>query len=180
LVWIGGNRGKDKEKEAYGHLLLGDLAGGAKANGKRGGESAATEAPLLPSSALEGLEADARPAADVEGADALGAVELVAGDGEEVDVHGVDVDGDLADGLGGIGVEEDLALAAHAADLGEGLNDADLVVDGHDGDEDGLGAHGGLEIVEGDEAIALDGEVGDVEALLLHGAGRVEDAFVFL
>ena len=48
------------------------------------------------------------------------------------------VDGNLADGLHGVGVEEDALLVAELADLGDGLDDADLVVGVHDADEDGL------------------------------------------
>ena len=56
-------------------------------------------------------------AANVECADSLGPVELVAGEREDVDVVGLDVDGDLADGLNGVGVEEDALLVAELADL---------------------------------------------------------------
>ena len=107
-------------------------------------------------------------AADVERADTLGPVELVAGEREDVDVVGLHVDGDLADGLDGVGVEEDALLVADLADLADGLDDADFVVGVHDGDQDGLlrafGDDGAAEVVEVDEAVGLDGQVGDAVA----------------
>ena len=100
---------------------------------------------------------DARvAAADVQRADTLGAVDLVAGEREHVDVVLLHVDRDLADGLDGVGVEEDALLVAELADLGDGLDDADLVVGVHDGDEDGLvGRWRALSVVDGDEAVGL-------------------------
>ncbi len=38
----------------------------------------------------------------------------------------------------------------------------DLVIDGHDGDENGLGAHGSLELRKVDEAVGLHWEVSDL------------------
>eukprot|EP00966_Prymnesium_polylepis_P301163 6959020-Prymnesium_polylepis.1 len=54
------------------------------------------------------MTADAPPASHVERSDALGAVELVRRDGEQVDLQRIDVDGHLADGLRRVHVEEDL------------------------------------------------------------------------
>ena len=90
------------------------------------------------------------------------------GNAHEVDLHLVDVDGDLADGLGGVGVEEDFVLAAQLADLLHGLDDADLVVDHHDGDEGGLLADGLLQVGHLDPALGVDRQVGDLEALGLQ------------
>lgn len=88
--------------------LRSDFAGGAQADGEGSGHCAGSEAPLLAAAAHLRLEAHAGAAADVEGADALGAVEFVARDAHEVDVEVVDADGYLADGLRGVGVQEDL------------------------------------------------------------------------
>lgn len=71
-----------------------------------------------------------------------------------------------------------LVLATDGADLLHGLDDADLVVDEHRGHHDGVGADGGAQRVEVDEALGVDRQVGDVEALLLQHAAGVEDALV--
>ena len=122
---------------------------------------------------------DARiAAANVECADALGAVDLVAGEREHVDVVGHHVDGDLAHGLDGVGVEDDALLVAELADLANGLDDADFVVGVHDGDEDGLVVDGALQVFEIDEAVGLHGQIGDAVALLLELLAGVEDGLV--
>ena len=77
-------------------------------------------------------------------------------------------------------MKEDFPAPAQAADLLDGLHDADLVVDCHDGDERGVGADGGLEDVEVDDAVFADREVGDFEAFLGELAAGVEDALVLL
>ena len=100
----------------------------------------------------------------------------------EVDVVGEDVDGDLAYGLDGVGVEEDALLVAELADLADGLDDADFVVGVHDGDEDGLvgafGDDGALEVFDVDEAVGHDGQIGDAVAGLLEALAGVEDGLV--
>ena len=62
---------------------------------------AAAQAALLPAAAHLRLQAHAWAAADVDGADALGAVQLVPADGQQVDVHRIDVNRDLAHSLQG-------------------------------------------------------------------------------
>mmetsp|Transcript_26792 Transcript_26792/g.77248 ORF Transcript_26792/g.77248 Transcript_26792/m.77248 type:complete len:240 (-) Transcript_26792:5-724(-) len=76
-------------------------------------------------------------------------------------------------------MEEDLALAAHLPNLREGLEGADLIVDGHHADKDGIVPHGRLELLQIHPARgALDREVRHVESLLLQAPARVQDALV--
>ena len=140
--------------------------------------SAISSDSLLATTTDDGIEPDTGPPAHEAGADALGPVDLVRRDGHEVDVPLVNVDGDLADHLGGVGVEGDLLGAAELADLGHGLDHADLVVHGHHTDMGGVGSHGRFELFQVDQAVLLDGEVGDVEAFVLEMAAAVEYAFV--
>src|SRR6516225_1627041 len=63
-------------------------------------------------------------AAHIDCAGALWAIELVAGDRGDVDVHFVDVDGNLADCLHRVGVEDHAALATELADFGDWLQHA--------------------------------------------------------
>ena len=67
-----------------------------RTHGQEVGHGARAQAALLAAAAHLRLQAHARAAADVDGAHALGPVQLVARDGQQVDVHGVDVEGDLA------------------------------------------------------------------------------------
>mmetsp|Transcript_40877 Transcript_40877/g.108166 ORF Transcript_40877/g.108166 Transcript_40877/m.108166 type:complete len:254 (-) Transcript_40877:75-836(-) len=124
------------------------------------------------------MTADAPPASHVERSDALGAVELVRRDGEQVDLQRIDVDGHLADGLRRVHVEEDLFLAAKLADFGDGLDHANLVVCVHHRDQRRLRPNRRLERLEVDEAVCAHRQVGHVEALLLQPAARVEHALV--
>ena len=117
-------------------------------------------------------------AANVQRADSLRPVELVAGEREDVDVVGDDVDGNLAAGLHRVGVEEDVALVAEFADLADGLDDADLVVGVHDADEDGVVVHGALEVFDVDQAVSLHGQIGDAVAVLLEALAGVEHGLV--
>src|SRR5579863_61483 len=116
--------------------------------------------------------------ADVQRADALGPVHFVAGDRHEVDIHLVHIDWNLADGLGGVGVEDDAALMTELADFGDGLHDADLVVGSHDGDQNGFVIHGALEILEIDQAVFLHRQVSDAIAVLLETLAGVEHGLV--
>ncbi len=107
-----------------------DFAGFAEADDAGDVEGSGAHAALVASAVdlLGDLHARVA-AADVERADALGAVDFVRGERERRRCcHGVHVDGDLAYGLDGVGVEEDALLVAELADFGDGLDDADLVV----------------------------------------------------
>ena len=125
-----------------------------------------------------GVEPDAGAAADVEGADALGAVELVARDGGEVQLPLLDVHLDLAGSLRYIRVEEDLGLPADGADLLHGLDHANFVVHSHDRAQDGVGADRCLELGQVDQTVGFHGKVCYVEALLLQHSATVQNAFV--
>ncbi|CAM5194500.1 hypothetical protein BLIC30S_01843 [Bacillus licheniformis] len=108
-------------------------------------------------------------AAEEQGADPVRAADLVAGDGHRGEAGGREVDGDLADGLDGVGVQGDAELGGGVGESADRHDRADLVVRPHDGGEgDGTGVAGdGL--TEGlgvDAAVAVDGEVLDVGALV--------------
>lgn len=133
---------------------------------------------FLSAAAEEGFEAAAL--AEVEGADALGGVEFVAGDGEHVDGDGADVDGDFADGLDGVGVDGGVGGFELFGGLGDGLVDAGLVVGPHEGGEGGeIGVEVGGELVEVEAAVLVDADGFDVEADGGHGFDGAEDGGVF-
>ena len=74
-------------------------------------------------------------ASHVQGSDSLGCIELVTGDGEQVDAQIVNIHRDLADRLGGVGVDERAALLGHGRQFPDRLDRSGLVVGVHDGDE---------------------------------------------
>src|SRR6185369_9429680 len=107
---------------------------------------AGAHAALLPAAMDQRLKPHARLAPDIERADALWPIDLVAGDRHHVDVHRIDIERDLADSLGRIGVEIDLGRAADLADLRQRLDHADLVIYRHHRDNAGVRPDRGLEL----------------------------------
>ncbi len=85
----------------------------------------------------QGGEAMAAP--HHQGADPLGAVEFVGGEGEQGDAPGVELDGDFAHGLGGVAEKGDVVALG---DRGDGINGADFVVGGHGGQQVGAAGAG--------------------------------------
>src|ERR1700722_18347935 len=69
---------------------------------------------------------------DVKGATTLRAVELMAGQGEAVDIHGVHIDRNLTYSLYGIGMKDDIVLTANLANLSDRLHHSNFVVCEHD------------------------------------------------
>mmetsp|Transcript_20258 Transcript_20258/g.71617 ORF Transcript_20258/g.71617 Transcript_20258/m.71617 type:complete len:489 (+) Transcript_20258:292-1758(+) len=160
------------------HLRARQLSRRAQTHAERMRQRAGAQAALLAAARHLRRHAHARSPAHVERADALRAVELVRRDGEQVDVHLVDVDGELARHLRGVAVEERLVCAAQRADLGDGLHDANLVVHAHDRHQRRLRRQRLAQLLQIDEAVVLHAQVRDAEAVLLERAARVEDAFV--
>src|SRR6476646_6262497 len=81
-----------------GHFEHGEFAGCADADDAGDVEGAGAKALFVSAAVEEGGEADAGIfSADVEDAGARGAVELMAGHAEEVDLIILDIDGDFAD-----------------------------------------------------------------------------------
>lgn len=166
--------------DTYNHLLGSDSAGLAETDGEGSSDGTAAKTTLLTTSGQERNETDSGTATDIESTNTLGSVDLVSTDAQEINVHLCYINGDLADSLGSICVEEDLLGAAEGSDLLDGLNDSDLVVDSHDRDQSGVGANGSLEVVHGDQAVLSDREVGDIEALVAQYTARIQYTLVLL
>ena len=163
-----------------GGVRLRELAGAGEAGDVGDVFGAAATAALLVAAVEVGAQGGA--AADVEDADALGGVHLVAGEGEEVDVPEVagEVDGELAGGLGGVGVEDDgrVGRLRDARPVADRPGDAGFVVGHHEGDEEGVGTEGADVVGGGDAALAVDGQAGDFAAAAFEFAADFEDGRV--
>src|SRR5260370_30865355 len=84
----------------FRHLFLRDFAGLAEADDPRDVQRAGTHAALVPPAVDDGGKLDAGiAAANGQNANALGPVNLVAADGQQVDVVLLDVDRDFTQGL---------------------------------------------------------------------------------
>src|SRR5581483_3701103 len=117
-------------------------------------------------------------AAHVERAYTFRSVNLVTGNGGEIDVVFDHIHGNLTDGLNRVGVEQHPTLVTELADLPPGLQHANLVVGRHDGDENRLVVDGALQVVKIDQPIFLDGKVGDAVAVFLQALASVEHRLV--
>ena len=123
--------------------------------------------------------ADTRAAADIKSADALGCVELVAGERKEIDIQRVYVDGNFAGGLDSVRVEINLVLFGDAADFFQRVNGAELVVGVHHGDENGFRADRALEGLPIDKPFAADRQVCEGHTVLFRRLARIQNGFVF-
>ena len=90
-----------------------ELAGRAEADREQRAFGAGAPPAFVARAVDQRLEPHA--AAHVQRTDALGGIELVAGDRQQIDAELVDVGGDLADRLGRVGVEQDAVLAGDRA-----------------------------------------------------------------
>ena len=120
----------------------------------------------------------------VERADALRAVNLVGGEAHQVDAERADVDGDLANGLRGVAVQENAARFADGRDFGERLNDADFVVGEHHRDEarvvaNGVGHFLRIEPTGARAVVLFDIEQCHVVAAARESRERIEHGLVF-
>ena len=98
----------------------------------------------------------------------------------QINVALIHIDGQLADELGAIGVEEDVVLLADRTDGFQILADTDLIVDAHHADQRCVRGDGLVQFVQINEAVVLDGEVGDFVATLFQPTATVQDALVLL
>lgn len=94
---------------------------------------------------------------------------------QQVDVVRDDVDRDLADSLGGIGVEKDALFLADLANRLDVLDRADLVVAVHDAHQDRFVRDGFTQLVQIDKAVRLHGQVSHPRAVLFQPFTGIED-----
>lgn len=114
-------------------------------------------------------------ASDIEGADALGGVELVPRDRQEVDPELVDPGPDLADRLSGVGVDKNPSFVSDRGDGSDGLDCADLVVREHDAHQDRPGRDCPANILGVDQAGSIDRNDGHPSTEPLQEPKGLED-----
>ena len=117
---------------------------------------------------------------DIKRARAFGGMDLVRGDGDHVRAERFGAEWNLQKALHGVGMEQrQRGRAAHGLDhVGNRHDRARLVVDHHDGDENGIGPEGLFQFLDCNIAVVVRLQICDLEALrfqLLHG---VQDSVV--
>ncbi len=161
-----------------GHFLLGNGEGFAHADDLVGWQGARTHAALMATAVDDRFQAHTRLAADVQRADAFGAIDLVRRERHQVDLQLLQVDFDLAGRLRGIDVEQHAARAGQFTDGGDVVDRADFVVHVHQRDQDGVVAQRRLDLGRGDDAVFAWLEVGDFETFTLELASGIQDRLV--
>src|SRR5450830_98389 len=161
------------------HVFLGHTERFAHADDLVGRQGAGTHAALVTAAVHGRFKANTRLAADVQRADAFRTVGLVGREGHQVDFQLLQVDVDLAGGLGAVDMEQHAARAGQLADGSDVVDGADLVVHVHERNQDGVVAQGGFNHGRGDQAIFTGLDVGDFETFALQLAHGVEDRLVF-
>ena len=135
-----------------GHIVINMVAGilhGSRHAADTGNVlGTGTLAPLLGTALDEVHQGEA--AADIQGTDALGAVELVAGQTQHVNVLRLHIDLDVAHSLDRIGVEGNAGFLTNGTDLGDGQHGADFIVGVHGGHQAGIRPNGVLHLLGGD------------------------------
>ena len=124
------------------------------------------------------MQSDSRLASDIECTHTLGSIDLMATNGQQVDVHLINIDGHLAHALGRISVEKHLVVAAKLADFFQGLHCADFIVDVNDRADKCVRSDGFLEHVHINEAFRGHRQVSHLEALIFELAAGVQYALV--
>jgi hypothetical protein len=115
---------------------------------------------------------------DVEDADALWRVELMARDAEQVDAGFSKVDWDFSDGLYGVGVEGGAFGFGQFGDFFDREDDAGFVVGPHYGDQSSIIVNLVFELAGIEPSLLVDGNFDDGVALTFEGATDLEDGGV--
>ena len=148
--------------------VLPQLHGLGKARDLRGGLCAGAQTHLLSAAGKQrpGLP---HPGTDVQCADALGAADLVAGDGDKVRPQRFRGEGDLQKALHRVGVEQRFFIdrLQPPGDLRNGIDIAKLVVYHHNGHQRRVRPHCREHGLCGNVAICVRQKAGDLPALLL-------------
>src|SRR5688572_2075378 len=165
---------------AFGrHLEPADLRGLAEPDDAGDVQRARPHAALVAATVdLLGQQHARIPPAHVEGAHTLRTVHLVRRDRGQVGLRLGHVERHLADGLDGVGMQQDALLLRDRPDLGRRLQHADLVVGRHDRDQDRLVGDRGAQILDVDPPVLLHREIGDAVALLLELLAGVDHRLV--
>ena len=133
----------------------------------------------MPPAVDQRLEGQTRAAApDVQRADALRAAHLVRRERQQVDAQRVHVDRRASRRLRGVGVQQDAARPRQLRDARQRLQDADLVVGGHDRHQPGVGPQRALDVGRVAQAVRPRRHARHLDALAFEAAARIEHRVV--
>ena len=116
--------------------------------------------------------------AGIQHTHSLGAPELVGGQGQQVNVHGLHVNGQMARRLDCVGVEQSACLPAQRSDLRDGLDGTDLVIGKHHRHQAGIRPQGLPDRLRRHHTVGRNIQQRNCESLLLQRLEGVEDCMV--
>ena len=149
-------------------------------DGPRDVGGSGAETALLTAAENDGCEPNRRSSvADPQRTDTLRPIELVRRGGEEIDIEFGDIHRDLADGLGGVAVNESTARTGEFGRLGQRLDGARFIVREHQGHQDGVVTERVGELIEIDSTGAVDPDEGDLPTAFRQRRQGLEDRSVF-
>src|SRR5579863_10473597 len=118
---------------------------------------------------------DGNPAANIERADFLRGVDLMAGDGKQIDTELIYIRRNLPDGLRRVRMQKDAMRVGDCCDFGDRLNGADLVVGVHDADQKRVASDRLADVVGVNQTAAVYGDIGYRRAQPLKEPAWLED-----
>ncbi|KAH3675913.1 hypothetical protein WICPIJ_009212 [Wickerhamomyces pijperi] len=160
------------------HVFVDDSGSLTEPGDQRWGQGPGSQPSFLATTSDDWVQSDSWSSSDVDGTHTLRTVDLVRGDGKQVDVHLVDVDWDLTHSLGAVRVEEHLVPFTDLPDLGNRLNHTDFVVHSHHRDQSCVWSDGGFQLVQIDQPVFTNLQIRHLEPFVLHVSGRVQDTLV--
>ena len=99
--------------------------------------------------------------------------------GKHIHTQFLNIDRQMANGLYRIGVERNFVRLCNGGQFFDGLNGADLVIGGHDGDQFGIGTNGGLQLLRGDQTLGIYFQIGGGAPLFFQCRYGVQNGMVF-
>src|SRR5579863_7665869 len=163
----------------FRHFFLGDFTGRAETDNAGDIQRAGAHAAFVAAAIDDCGKLNARVAApNVERADTFRAINLMCGNGQQVDVVFLHVHGNLADSLHAIGCEEDAMFLGDFADFLDRVDDANFVVGIHDGDQNCFWRDGFANVFWVHAAIFTHRQVGNFKAFFFQPLAGIENCLV--
>src|SRR5450830_67673 len=160
------------------HLFAGDAESLAHADDLVRRQGTGTQTALMTAAVNLRLDAHTRLAANIQRADALGTISLVRRKAHQIDFPVFQIDLDLTGCLSRVAMKNNALGTAEFADLGDGLNHADFIVDQHDRNQNGVGAHRRSDLLNCDQTVVLRLQIGGVETLTLQFTHGIQHSLV--
>ena len=162
----------------FGHVFFGDAEGFAHAYNLVCGQRAGTHAALMTTTVRLCFQTNARFAAHVQCTHALGSINFMCGKRHQINLHARQVNVHLTGTLCSIHMKNNASGTGQFANGGNILNHSQLVVDMHDGNQNGVVTHGRFQLVQINQSCGLRIEIGDFVPFTFQLATGIQHGFM--